>query len=364
MESVHADDDTEFDGHHQVEEYIDNPFDISDDDDKNESNDSDNYSNNAIFNLMSFSDSRIKIQGLVKKATRTPERKRNNNSSFTHKNTSPRTENSLQLNSAVQTLNDLLNSVHNDTPSESSESLANISNIKALKIDDDVGGNNDIIGKNASFIVHSPSQSNANNNDDVDDHFHETIASPIVMKNVSEDDNSDVEEQSIDDNSSSMQHRSIYSESNSIMNTTIQSPAVSNTITPKDKNSPEYKIDLLKRELEQSRASIVRHVHSASKLREQIHKNRRKYESDIKSMKKSMKKLKMSSIPNADDAKKEIATELMKQHREALAHERQKHEYELRIENERFENYIEMDKEEKEIAFEFVLSKIDEFLED
>ena len=52
MESVHADDDTKFDGHHQVEEYIDNPFDISDDDDKNESNDSDNYSNNAIFNFL------------------------------------------------------------------------------------------------------------------------------------------------------------------------------------------------------------------------------------------------------------------------------------------------------------------------
>ena len=185
------------------------------------------------------------------------------------------------------------------------------------------------------------------------------------MKNASEEYNSDVEEQSIDDNFSSMQGRSIYSESNSIINTTIQSPAVSNNISPKDRNSPEYKIDLLKKELEESRASIVRHVHSASKLREQIHKNRRKYESEIKSMKKSMKKLNMSSTtPNTDDAKKEIATELMKQHREALAREEQKHEYELRIENERFENYIGMDKEEKEIAFEFVLAKIDEFLED
>ena len=61
------------------EEYMDDPFAISEEeeeDDNNSDADSSDHSNNAIFNLMSFSDSRIRIQGLVKKATRTPERKK------------------------------------------------------------------------------------------------------------------------------------------------------------------------------------------------------------------------------------------------------------------------------------------------
>ena len=111
------------------EEYMDDPFAISeeeDEDDNNSDADSSDHSNNAIFNLMSFSDSRIRIQGLVKKATRTPERKKRSAQKNNNK-VSPRSEKASNLNSAVQTLNDLLDSVHNDTLPDS-PILANISN--------------------------------------------------------------------------------------------------------------------------------------------------------------------------------------------------------------------------------------------
>ena len=89
------------------EEYINDPFQVSDDDEDEQNDNSADRSNDAIFNLMSFSDSRVKIQDLVKKATRTPPRNRDTR-------ISPRSQNVKQLNSAVRTLNTLLDDMHND----------------------------------------------------------------------------------------------------------------------------------------------------------------------------------------------------------------------------------------------------------
>ena len=89
------------------EEYINDPFQVSDDDEDEQNDNSADRSNDAIFNLMSFSDSRVKIQDLVKKATRTPPRNRDTR-------ISPRSQNVKQLNSAVRTLNTLLDDIHND----------------------------------------------------------------------------------------------------------------------------------------------------------------------------------------------------------------------------------------------------------
>ena len=90
------------------EEYINDPFQVSDDDEDEQNGNSADRSNDAIFNLMSFSDSRAKIQDLVKKATRTPPRNRDTR-------VSPRSQNVKELSSAVQTLNTLLDDIHNDT---------------------------------------------------------------------------------------------------------------------------------------------------------------------------------------------------------------------------------------------------------
>ena len=324
------------------EEYMDDPFAISeeeDEDDNNSDDDSSDHSNNAIFNLMSFSDSRIRIQGLVKKATRTPERKKR--SAQNNNKISPRSEKASNLNSAVQTLNDLLDSVHNDTLPDS-PILANISNNPENSMME--GGDKNVDQNNATntpLIVDSPSSQKVNIKH-VDHFGDDTIASPIPEDHMQNDTDITYDSSMID---------------------ITQSPSGIQNIS--GKNSPEFKLELLKKELEESRASIVRHVHSASKLRKQIHKNRRKYEADIKEMKKTIKlNVSTTSDQNIDDAKKEIATELMKQHREALATEERKHEHELRNEKKRFENYIEMDKEEKDIAFEFVLNKLEDFLDD
>ena len=93
------------------EKYINNPFQVSDDDDDEHDDYSVGNSNDAIFNLMSFSDSRVKIQDLVKKATRTPPRNRETS-------VSPRSQNVKHLSSAVRTLNTLLDDIHNDALSK------------------------------------------------------------------------------------------------------------------------------------------------------------------------------------------------------------------------------------------------------
>lgn len=115
--------------------------------------------------------------------------------------------------------------------------------------------------------------------------------------------------------------------------------------------------------MHESRASIVRHVQSASKLRKRIHQNRRKYEEDIQTLKNEIQASRNTKSSN-HESKKEIANELMKQHRERLVEEARKYEEEIAQEKAKFQDFVSMDKEEKNIAYKFVMNKLDDFLKD
>ena len=111
------------------EKYINDPFQVSDDEDDEHDYYSVGNSNDAIFNLMSFSDSRVKIQDLVKKATRTPPRNRDTN-------VSPRSQNVKHLSSAVRTLNTLLDDIHNDALSKEGSTPALNTSLSRQQVDE------------------------------------------------------------------------------------------------------------------------------------------------------------------------------------------------------------------------------------
>ena len=54
----------------------------------------------------------------------------------------------------------------------------------------------------------------------------------------------------------------------------------------------------------------------------------------------------------------------MKQHREHIIVEARKYEEEIVREKDKFQNFISMDKEEKDIAYQYVVNKLDHFLKE
>ena len=54
----------------------------------------------------------------------------------------------------------------------------------------------------------------------------------------------------------------------------------------------------------------------------------------------------------------------MKQHREHIVVEARKYEEEIVREKDKFQNFISMDKEEKDIAYQYVVNKLDHFLKE
>ena len=86
----------------------------------------------------------------------------------------------------------------------------------------------------------------------------------------------------------------------------------------------------------------------------------KKYEEDIQKLKNEIEASK-NTKSSIHESKKEIANELMKQHREHIVVEARKYEEEIVREKDKFQNFISMDKEEKDIAYQYVVNKLDHF---
>ena len=199
------------------EEYINDPFQVSDDDEDEQNDNSTDRSNDAIFNLMSFSDSRVKIQDLVKKATRTPPRNRDTR-------VSPRSQNVKQLNSAVRTLNTLLDDLHNDAFNSEGPAEGLHTNERVVEEKKDA---------NSSALLASPSQQRFDE--------HEQGTTPEAPKSNFSMTNEDVV--SI---KKAKTNNADIDESYDLDNSTSSSVSPGTIL---DKHSPENRLEMLKKEV-------------------------------------------------------------------------------------------------------------------
>ncbi len=209
-------------------------------------------SEESIVNLVSFSDSRRALHAIVSDALKTPPRTKERRRSYMM---SKATTESHELSSAVKSLNALLDA--HCGPSESEE-IVESGNVE----DDNTDGN-----KNERVLILSPSG--------------QSLPGEIQNRIREFSDPPEIELQSNSDSEES---------NNGAMR--------------------KIKFFNMKAELEESRAAIVRHVHSAAKLRKEIQQTRRQHDQELRKLKVEFTKKKTPS-PESSKKKESSAEALL-----------------------------------------------------